>query len=366
MSGCPSNTIIDLVHYDNIRYLRPALYKQTKGLSTPGSSYYNRTIHRAPKLMIADGKVFVGDMLGAVFAEAFHDPSMYSTVQTLVTGCTIPTRVRSKPKPSPVSPSSSVSHYDTVPTAVAETPIQASIAGTTGVDVAAAWSTVPAVNPLPSVVDGDEEEAHEGDDLFEEQPGLVELMLVDIPPSFVGHLYIEVVREVLLNYSWVPLGLYRGKETHDSPLPYVFTNPPPSTVIGPGDTLYVIFFGFCFPRIAFFAYSLFECLASWQLGFELMTPFRFLASKLFGLFGFLFWVTWRSIFWLFWFRHVACLIFGIVQRTFFYTIIQNVPCRYAIINTRQQAELEELQEVMLQGRFCQSENFKTCLHPNML
>ena len=85
MSGSPSNTTIDLVHYDNIRYLRPALYvpltashgimtvwnsittlyrahtclsstfiaalhgitrhrryKQTKGLSAPGSSFFNR------------------------------------------------------------------------------------------------------------------------------------------------------------------------------------------------------------------------------------------------------------------------------------------------------------------------------------
>jgi hypothetical protein len=186
-----------------------------------------------------------------------------------------------------MSPSSSVSHYDTVPTVVAKTPIQASIAGTTGVEAAAAWSTVPAVNPHPSVVDGDEDEAHEGDDLFEEQPGLVELMLVDIPPSFVGHLYIEVVREVLLNYSWVPLGLYRGKETHDSPLPYVFTNPPPSTVIGPGDTLYVIILDYVSRGLRFLYFSFltfFGLLAVWHVGFLILVPWKtgFNACRLFG------------------------------------------------------------------------------------
>ena len=36
------------------------------------------------------------------------------------------------------------------------------------------------------------------------------------------------------------IGLFRSKETYSAPLPYVYTNPQPSTMIHPNDKIYVL------------------------------------------------------------------------------------------------------------------------------
>lgn len=46
---------------------------------------------------------------------------------------------------------------------------------------------------------------------YELKTGRVELRLRDIPKSFIGLSYIAVVREVIMEYWWMPIGLFRSR-----------------------------------------------------------------------------------------------------------------------------------------------------------
>jgi hypothetical protein len=66
-----------------------------------------------------------------------------------------------------------------------------------------------------------------------------QLMLLDVPEDYVGHMYHELLSG-LAQQSCIAIGLYRMPGTSGSPLGYVTTNPLPDTLLCEGDRMYVI------------------------------------------------------------------------------------------------------------------------------
>jgi len=62
---------------------------------------------------------------------------------------------------------------------------------------------------------------------------------IPIPTNLEGRTYAELLRHLLQN-DILPLGLYRSTEIAHSPLPYVFTCPPDSTLLHPLDRVIVL------------------------------------------------------------------------------------------------------------------------------
>ena len=60
---------------------------------------------------------------------------------------------------------------------------------------------------------------------------------VPLPKPYEGKRFQELFLGMLRNQQWLVLGLYR---TNTLTIPYVYTNPPPSEILLPGDLVYVL------------------------------------------------------------------------------------------------------------------------------
>lgn len=66
------------------------------------------------------------------------------------------------------------------------------------------------------------------------------IVLVQIHDEFVGATYAVLVRRLADEYGVLTLGLFRGRSVRRSPVPYVFTKPPPTTIISADDRVYIV------------------------------------------------------------------------------------------------------------------------------
>ena len=105
---------------------------------------------------------------------------------------------------------------------------------------------------------GSEGDDHDDEDAREQRSFRVELMLLDVPSSLVGRSFGFLQLLLMLENGWIALGLYRDKRTlataqfasaepslsmgqpeSGSPF-FVFTNPPPDTLMQRTDRIYTL------------------------------------------------------------------------------------------------------------------------------
>jgi len=70
--------------------------------------------------------------------------------------------------------------------------------------------------------------------------GTTNLYLKPIPDGLKGKEYGVAFSIAIQKYEWLLLGIYRAEGNLDAILPYVYTNPPPRTLLLTGDQLYVL------------------------------------------------------------------------------------------------------------------------------
>jgi hypothetical protein len=63
---------------------------------------------------------------------------------------------------------------------------------------------------------------------------------MQVPLPYVNRLYRDIFMELVLTRNILPIGLYRSSLVHGAVLPYVLTNPSPTTQLHPDDRLFVL------------------------------------------------------------------------------------------------------------------------------